>query len=120
MSEDRTTYVPGKRASLVILILLISVNTFWFTHQIQFGPLIGLVFYAVVALLIWRNDNFSSGTIAGIVGFTVHLIELFFFDMSTQDLIIIGFYLANLVLPLILLNFSLKAYRSVRGLEEDE
>ena len=119
MTEGDRANAPGKNAALIILLILIIINTFWFTNSIQIGPLIGMVFYGAILFLVWRNDNFSSAMIAGIVGFTVHIIELFFLDLATMDWIIILFFLLNLILPLILVSLALKTYRFVKEPEED-
>jgi hypothetical protein len=119
VAEGDRANIPGKKPVLIILLILIVVNTFWFTKSIQIRPLIGMIFYGAVIFLIWRNDNFSAGMIAGIVGFTGHVFELFFLDLATLEWDILLFFLLNLTLPIFMFSIALKAYRTLKNPEEE-
>jgi len=86
--------------SIAILISLALINTLWVIRSSYRGALIALTFYlAIFVLCVWRR-HFEAGVIAGILGFLVHLFELFV--QGTQELVGVDllFFYANLILPI--------------------
>ena len=86
--------------TIAILLSLVGVNAVWLIIRGHGGALIALAFYSVVSFLSIRSRHFSAGVIAGILGFGIHLYELFI--KGTAELIGIDqvFFFANLILPI--------------------
>ena len=99
------------RIASVILIVLVVINALWVVSTRQSGPLIALLFYSVIIFLFWRKRDFRSGAISGVVGFGIHVYELFFPGISGLEGIYLVFFYLNIILPLPLIYFSLMAYR---------
>ena len=90
------------------------MNAVWFAISLQSGASMAMILYAFILFFCWRMANYRAGVIAGLLGFGVHLYELLF-DPPVDFLLLdwICFYL-NLFLPLALVYFSYRAYRSQR------
>jgi len=86
--------------TIALLLSLVGVNAVWLIIRGHGGALIALVFYSVASFLCLRRQHFQAGVIAGIIGFGIHLFELFV--KGTSQLIGIDqvFFYANLVLPI--------------------
>ena len=97
--------------TIVILFTLAGINAFWLIISGHGGALIALVFYFVVFVLCLRSRHFRAGVIAGILGFGIHIYELFV--QGTTELIGIDqllFYM-NVILPIPLIFTSYLASR---------
>jgi hypothetical protein len=86
--------------SIAVLICLALINALWVIRSGYGGALIAFVFYLVIAFLcVWRR-HFEAGIIAGVLGFCIHLFELFI--QGSQELVGVDllFFYANLILPI--------------------
>lgn len=107
-----------QKITVFILIVLSVINALWVLLSDFSGPLIGFIFYSVIALLCWRKKDYQAAVFAGIFGFAVHLYELIFFKtVNTEDFLTIFLYL-NLLLPLPLLYFGCRAKKMLKIMKE--
>jgi hypothetical protein len=104
----------NRTITLAILIMLVVMNAVWFAISLRSGASMAMILYAFIFFFCWRMANYRAGVIAGLLGFGVHLYELLF-DPPVDFLLLdsISFCL-NLFLPLALVVFSYRAYRSQR------
>ena len=61
-----------------------------------------MVAYAVVALIVLRNNDYRAALIIGIVGFAIHAVELLIQGTANLGPLEIAWVVANTVLPLAL------------------
>jgi len=63
---------------LGLLVALVLTNVAFVILQRAWGPLIGLAFYAALAILTWRGRlrNHRVAMIGGLLGLTVHVVEV--------------------------------------------
>lgn len=103
----------NKKVPLSILIALVIANATWVATSGHSGPVIALIFYALVAFLCWRRDHFQAGIIAGVVGLGIHAYELISWGVAGLRTLDLGLLFINLILPIPLIYFSYKAYREI-------
>ena len=98
--KNKEKISPSGIITIALLLSLAGANALWLITSWHGGALIALVFYSVVAFLCLRSRHFQSGVIAGILGFGIHVFELFV--QGTTELIGIDqvFFYANLILPI--------------------
>lgn len=101
----------NKKTVVGISLVLAAVNALWLGSSVHRGPLVGLVCYSLCAFLCGRRDDFRAGLIIGIAGFTIHVVELVLEGVAGLRVSEVGFLFANLLLPIPLIYFSLKARR---------
>ena len=109
--KNKEKISPSGIITIALLLSLAGANALWLITSWHGGALIAIVFYSIVAFLCLRNRHFRAGVIAGILGFGIHLFELFV--QGTTELIGIDrvFFYANLILPLPLIITSYLASR---------
>ena len=78
-------YSPSGIITIALLLSLAVVNAIWLIVSWHGGALIALAFYSVISFLCLRKQHFQAGVIAGILGFGIHLYELFV--LGTSELI---------------------------------
>jgi len=93
-------YSPSGIITITLLLSLAVVNAFWLIASWHGGALIALAFYLVISYLCLRRQHFQAGVIAGILGFGIHIYELFV--LGTSELIGIDqvYFYVNLILPI--------------------
>ena len=94
-----------------ISLALTAVNALWVVFSPFSGPLLALIFYAVLTFLCWRKNDFRAGVIIGILGLAIHTFEWVFKGIEGLNVFETVFFFANLLLPVPLIYFSIKAYR---------
>jgi len=104
----------NKKVPLSILIALVIANATWVATSGHSGPVIALIFYALVAFLCWQRNHFQAGIIAGIVGLGIHAYELISWGLAELRALDSGLLFINLILPIPLIYFSYKAYREIQ------
>jgi hypothetical protein len=110
----------NNKVSLGILIALVITNATWGATSGHSGPLIALSFYAVVAFLCWRWSHFQAGIIAGVAGVSIHAYELISWGLAELRALEVALLFVNLILPILLIYFSYKAYREIGKMKEDD
>ena len=98
----------------MILLILVVTNAVWVFFARYSGPLIALVFYSVITYLCWQKRHFRAGIIAGVVGFGIHAYELMSRGVGELQGIEFALFSINLVLPIALLYFSVRACQGLR------
>jgi apolipoprotein N-acyltransferase len=86
--------------AIIILLVLALTNGVWLIVNWQGGALIALALYLFISLLFISKQHFQAGVIAGVMGFGIHLIELFGSGTSQLNGIERVFFYANLILPI--------------------
>ena len=91
---------PSGLITITFLFSLVGINAVWLITSWHGGALIALAFYSVITFLCLRKQHFQAGVIAGIIGFGIHVYELFV--LGTSELIGIDhfFFYTNLILPI--------------------
>ena len=107
---------PSGVITIALLLTLAAVNAVWLIASWHGGAFIALGFYSVISFLCLRRQHFQAGVIAGIIGFGIHIFELFVLGTSELTVLDQVFFYANLVLPLPLTITSYLASRK----ESDE
>ena len=109
--EKKEKISPSGIITIAFLLSLAAANAVWLIVSWHGGAFIALAFYSVISFLCLRRQHFQAGIIAGIIGFGIHLFELFV--LGTSELIGIDcvFFYANLILPLPLAITSFLASR---------
>ena len=92
-------------------LALAAVNLLWLLTSWHSGPVYALVFYALAAYLCGRRDDFRAAFIIGFAGLVIHTCELVLQGLGGLTLQEESLFFANLVLPTLLMFFSLRAYR---------
>ena len=98
--KNKEKMSPISIITIVLLLSLAGANALWLIISGHRGALIALVFYSVVAFLCLRNRHFQAGMIAGILGFGIHVFELFIPGTTELRGIDQVFFYANLILPI--------------------
>jgi hypothetical protein len=99
-------------ATIGLLTALAILNLIWGLASDFTGPLFGGAIYALAAYLCWRRRHYQVGIIGGILGFGLHLLELLTLNTNqAADLIDLICLFLNLFLPILLVLFSIRAYR---------
>ena len=111
---------PSGIISIAFLFSLALGNSVWLILSWHGGALIALVFYSVITFLCFRNHHFQAGVIAGIIGFGIHLFELFALDPSELHEIDQIFFYTNLILPIPLVITSYLASRKESNGHEEK
>ena len=113
-------YSPSGIITIALLLSLAVVNAIWLIVSWHGGALIAVAFYSVISFLCLRKQHFQAGVIAGILGFGIHLYELFV--LGTSELIGIDqvFFYANLILPVPLTITSYLASRKESNRHEEK
>ena len=99
---------------LIILLILVLTNSVWLFISDFSGPLIGLVFYAIIIYLCICKKHFQAAAIAGIIGFSIHILELIFFKNANINGIELVCFLINIFFPIALVYFSHKANKKFK------
>ena len=107
---------PSGVITIALLLTLAAVNAVWLIASWHGGAFIALGFYSVISILCLRRQHFQAGVIAGIIGFGIHIFELFVPGTSELTVLDQVFFYTNLVLPLPLTITSCLASRK----ESDE
>ena len=102
---------PSGIITIAILLSLAGVNAVWSIISGHGGVWIALVFYLVVSFLCIRHRHFHAGVIAGIVGFGIHVFELYVLGTNELTGIDQVFFFTNLILPVPLIFTSYLASR---------
>ena len=91
---------PSGIITIAFLLSLAIINSVWLIASSHGGPLIALAFYLVISFLCLKRQHFQAGVIAGILGFGIHIYELFV--LGTSELIGIDkvYFYVNLILPI--------------------
>lgn len=92
----------GKRAVVVILVILAAGNGAWPLISPRQAPFIAAIAYTAVLLLVLRQNDHRAGLIAGIAGFAVHALEWAARGTLSLGSIERVWLFANIVLPLAL------------------
>jgi hypothetical protein len=102
---------PSGIITIGFLLSLAAANAVWLIVSWHGGALIALLFYSVISFLCLRRQHFQAGVIAGIIGFGIHVYELF--ALGTSELAVIDqvFFYENLILPIPLIFTSYLASR---------
>lgn len=109
---------PSGVITIALLLALAAVNAVWLIVSWHGGAFIALGFYSVISILCLRRQHFQAGVITGIIGFGIHILELFILGTSELTVLDQVFFYANLILPLPLTITSYLASR--KGSDEDE
>ena len=99
---------------IIILLILIITNSVWLFISEFSGPLIALIFYAIITYLCIYKKHFQAGIIAGIMGFSIHIFKLIFHNDANLSGIEYVFFLINLFFPVALVYFSYRANKEVK------
>jgi len=99
----------------VILLTLILTNVVWFIVSDFSGPLIGMVFYAILLYVCVYRKHFQAGIVGGIIGFSIHLLELILIDKTHLNRLGFVCLSLNLVFPIAVVYFSEKAMRNEKN-----
>ncbi len=112
--------LPSGIISIAFLISLAVANAVWLIVSWHGGAFIALAFYSVMSFLCLRRRHFQAGVIAGIIGFGIHIYELFV--LGTSELVGIDhvFFYANLILPIPLTITSYLASRKGSDGQEEQ
>ncbi len=108
----------SKKIVVSLALALTTLNGLWLIVSVRSGPLYALAFYALAAFLCGRKNDFRAGFIIGLAGLLIHVCELFFHSLEGLTLPEGGLFLANLILPVPLMYFSLKAHRQRKNQAE--
>jgi len=92
----------------------VVTNAVWVTISKYSGPLIALIFYAIIAFLCWKRRHFHAGIIGGIVGFGIHTYELIFQGLEELSGVILVLFFVNLILPILLIYFSYRVCHELK------
>lgn len=114
MSNKKALPFTAEKIVIGILIVLMGINAIWFATSRYSGPLVGLIFYALITFLCWRRSHFQAGIIGGIIGFGIHAHELVFQTVGKLEGIDFGFFLLNIIFPIPLIYFSYKAQQHLK------
>ncbi len=107
----KTALSNSERVVLAILLILIATNTLWVFVAQYSGPLFALIFYSAITYLCWQRRHFRAGVIAGVGGFGIHVYEWISLGLGELQGIESALFFINLVAPLALLYFSVRAYQ---------
>lgn len=102
---------PSGIVTIGFLLSLAAANAVWLIASWHGGALIALSFYSVISFLCLRRQHFQAGVIAGIIGFGIHVYELFVLGTSELAMIDQVFFYTNLILPIPLIFTSYLASR---------
>jgi len=102
-----------EKITIGILIVLVAINAVWTITIKHSGSVIALFCYGFVAFLCWRRSHFQAGIIVGILGLGIHIYELIFHNTEKMGGIDLISFFANIVLPIPLIYFSLKAHQKI-------
>jgi hypothetical protein len=95
MKKERRS--PLSQAVLVLLGALVATNVaFWILVR-SGGPLIGLTFYLVLLIILWRGrqPGYQPAAVGGFVGFVIHIVEVILVGWTAYPLLMA----LNLILP---------------------
>ena len=104
----------AQRIVVISLVILIITNLLWSVLSRLSGPLIGLIFYVIIAYLCLIKKHFQAGIVGGILGFFIHAIEYIVNNVEDLNTMEHAFLLINIIFPLILLWFSYYAYKQIK------
>ena len=116
MSKPSTS----QKITIGILIILVCINAVWATAVEYNGPLIAILFYALLVFLCWRRNHFQAGIIGGVFGLGIHIYELISKGIGELKGIDLGFLGANIFLPVLLIYFSYRAHQETTSKEVGE
>lgn len=114
MRDQNTEFSFCQKITVVILAILVVVNVAWAVMHMRPGILVALIIYAFAIFLCLKQKDFRAGIIIGAIGFLIHVVELIFRGIAWLGRIESAFFIINLILPLILVLFSYKAYRDIK------
>jgi len=100
-----------KTVLLILLIVIVTNAVLLFVSKFS-GPLIALVWYAITAYLCVYKNHFQAGIIAGIAGFSIHILEFTVHHRINFSVIENVLLSINVILPAALVYFSWKANKS--------
>lgn len=111
---------PSGIITIAFLFSLVGINAVWLIISWHGGALIALAFYSVISFLCLRKHHFQAGVIAGIIGFGIHIFELFVLGPSELLGIDQFFFYTNLILPIPLTITSYLASRKESNGHEEK
>ena len=111
MVKEEEKIFPSGIITILLLLSLAAANFIWLIVSWHGGALIALAFYSVIALLCFRRQHFQAGAIAGMIGFGIHLYELYVLSTNNLTWIDHVFFYVNLILPIPLIITSYLASR---------
>jgi len=114
MTSQVIQHSINKKISCGLLLVLVLVNIILFTIYQYSGPPIAIIFYAFAIYLCWRQNDFRAGIIIGIMGFVIHLYEFISISIMELDPLEMILFLINLLFPVLLVLFSVKAFKEYR------
>jgi hypothetical protein len=76
---------------LGLLVALVTTNVAFAILQCSGGPLIGLTFYAALAIITWRGRqrNHWVVMVGGLVGLAVHVVEVVMIGWSAYPVLMV-------------------------------
>ena len=106
--------MAGKRAVVVIMLILAGGNGVWASVTHRTAPWPATDAYAVVAFTVLRRKDYRAGLIVGILGFAIHTVELAGKGKADLGPIESAWLVANTILPLVLVFMSYTIVRRAR------
>jgi hypothetical protein len=102
---------PLAWVALGLLAALVAINAVFLILLCTGGPLIGLVFYAVFLVVVWRRrrPDYLPMIVGGLVGLAVHIVEVIVVGWTVYPLLVA----LNLILPAALVLVAWSAGREV-------
>ena len=96
----------NEKIILFVLVLLVLNNSIFFIISLYSGPIIGFITAIIMAIHWWKKRDSRLIMIMAIIWILIHIFELFKLRINFYP---VNIFL-NLLLPILLFYFSLKAY----------
>ena len=102
---------PLAWVALGLLVALVATNAVFLLLLRTGGPLIGLAFYVVLLVIVWRRrrPDWRPVMVGGLVGLAVHIVEVIVAGWTAYPLLVA----LNLILPAALVLVAWLAGREV-------
>ena len=109
MKKERRT--PLAQTVLVLLGALVVTNVAFLILVHAGGPFIGLTFYLILLIVIWRGrqPDYRPAAVGGFVGLVIHIVEVTLVGWTTYPLLMV----LNLILPAALVPMAWLASKEV-------
>jgi hypothetical protein len=109
MQKDKASLI--RYVVLGVLGTLVLINIVWFFISKHPGSFWGFFTYLFILFLCIRQNDFRAGVVVGILGFGLHIYELAVTDIESLPLFDSLFFCSNLILPILLIYSSYRAYK---------
>ena len=114
MIPDELKQSFDRRIVTAALAVLITINAGWIIICKSYGPFIAVVLYMFALFLFMHRNDLFAGMITGISGLAINVYELVSAGMKNIQGLGKMFFIANLVLPVLLLYYCCRLYRRIR------